>query len=68
MVRGSENLENFKLRAVAAAAGKTFVCVGGKCDGDKWWSFDFTSLYPAMCAKHDMPYGKPEPMNKSNWA
>jgi len=40
----------------------------GKCDGDKWWSFDFTSLYPAMCAKHDMPYGKPEPMNKSNWA
>ena len=30
MVRGSENLENFKLRAVAAAAGQTFVCVGGR--------------------------------------
>ena len=30
MVRGSEDLENFKLRAVAAAAGQTFVCVGGR--------------------------------------
>ena len=30
MIRGSENLENFKLRAVAAAAGQTFVCVGGR--------------------------------------
>ena len=29
-VRGSENLENFKLRAVDAAAGQTFVCVGGR--------------------------------------
>ena len=27
MIRGSENLENFKLRA---AAGQTFVCVGGR--------------------------------------
>ena len=30
MVRGSENLENFKLRAVAAAAGQTFIDVGGR--------------------------------------
>ena len=30
MIRGSENLENFKLRAVDAAAGQTFVCVGGR--------------------------------------
>ena len=30
MVRGSENLENFKLRAVVAAAGKTFICVGSR--------------------------------------
>ena len=30
MARGSENLENFKLRAVAAAAGQTFIDVGGR--------------------------------------
>lgn len=39
----------------------------GKCDGKKWWSFDFTSLYPAMCVKHQLPCGKPETKNESNW-
>ena len=29
MIRGSENLENFKLRAVAAAAGQTFIVQQG---------------------------------------
>ena len=39
----------------------------GTAEAYFWYSFDFTSLFPAMCSVHDLPYGKPYDYNETNW-
>ena len=52
MVRGSENLENFKLRAVAAAAGQTFIDVGGRSRQAEAAGVDESLIASWWCAKY----------------
>ena len=52
MVRGSENLENFKLRAVAAAAGQTFIDVGGRSRQAEAAGVDESLIVSWWCATY----------------